>query len=56
MLAKNVVDARDKVFKKRIAKPCGVEIVQGNEESRIIKNLNIGTGVCLVKLDRNDVE
>ena len=42
--------------KKRIVKPCGVEIVQGNEESRIIKNLNIGTGVCLVKLDRNDVE
>ena len=43
--------------KKRQIKIPGLEVVQGSEEnSRIIKNLPVTNGVCLVKLDQEDQE
>ena len=44
-------------LKKRQIKIPGLEVVQGSEEnSRIIKNLPVTNGVCLVKLDQEDQE
>jgi hypothetical protein len=41
--------------KKRQIKTPGLEIVPGTDEtSRIIKNLPVTGGVCLVKLDKDD--
>lgn len=44
-----------RVAKKKIIKSPGLEIVPGNDEnSRIIKNLPVNGGVCLIKLDKDD--
>tara|TARA_B100001287_G_scaffold270997_1_gene270600 strand:- start:12632 stop:14188 length:1557 start_codon:yes stop_codon:yes gene_type:complete len=43
--------------KKRIPKPPGLEVVQSDEQdSRIIRNLPSTGGICLVKLDHDDLE
>ena len=51
ILEERVSGYEHRAAKKRIPKPLALEVVQGNEDSKIIKNLNMGTGVCLVKLD-----
>jgi hypothetical protein len=51
ILEERISGYEHRAAKKRIPKPLALEVVQGNEDSKIIKNLNIGTGVCLVKLD-----
>lgn len=40
--------------KKRIVKNNALEIIQGEQDNKIIKNLPMTGGICLVKLDKED--
>ena len=55
ILEERVSGYEHRAAKKRIQKPPSLEVVQGNEDSKIIKNLNIGPGICLVKLDSEEL-
>lgn len=55
ILKERVSGYEHRAAKKRVQKPPSLEVVQGNEDSKIIKNLNIGPGVCLVKLDSEEL-